>query len=141
MPADSTPDKDYPERRKFATKDIETSRARALKGRLSSVSHAFQDRASAVGALNRGDKLPGLFVRKTYPKPALDLRDHVAMNLVGSPAAILDHAGVIFGWIETEGRRRTGKCEDGQTEHGTAGQLQDIAPTKILIHRPLSLPP
>ena len=59
------------------------------------------------------------------------------MNLVGGPAAILDHAGVILGWIETEGRSRTGKCEDGQTECGTAGQLQDVPSAKILTHRPL----
>jgi hypothetical protein len=136
-PADPTPDKDYPEQGKFATKDVEALKAGALKRRLSSVGYALEDRASAVRALDRGDKLPGLFVRKTDPKPALDFRDHVAMDLVGGPAAILDHAGVILGWIETEGRGRAGKCEDGQTEHGTACQLQDIPPAKILTHRPL----
>src|SRR3954470_22045374 len=74
-------------------KDIGFQGAAGLKRCLACISDTLEDRAAAIGALDRSDHLPGLFVRKADAQLALHLRDHVAVNLVGSAAAILDNAG------------------------------------------------
>jgi len=61
-PANPTLHKDYLDRRYFATKEIEFREEVTSKRRLARVRDAFEDRAAAIGALNCGDDLPGVFV-------------------------------------------------------------------------------
>ena len=94
-------------------------RAVTSKRRLARVrDDTLEDRAAAIGALNRGDDLPGLFVREADAQLALDFRDHVAVDLVGGTAAILDDTGIVPSGIETECSGGTGnrneRCTDAR---------------------------
>jgi hypothetical protein len=107
------------------------------KRSLAGVGNAFEDRASAVRALHSRDQLPCLFVRQADTQLPLHFRNHVAVDLVGGTAAILDNASIIFGWIKTECLGGAGNDKDSQGKQRAAGQTQDIAPVTIRIHRPL----